>query len=351
MLKVGIIGAGSIIKVHLDSYSQNPQVQIVAIADLNEKLAKEKAEAYKIPNYYSDYRKILENKEIDAVSIATPTFTHCQIVIEALKSGKHVLCEKPPALNVKEVELAVSTAQETGKLLMWELPCRFMQQIQFLKKHIDSGNMGEIIHAEACRINRYSAIGGWFANKEKAGGGTLIDATIHQIDEIMYLMGYPKIKTVVGISTDINNDLAGKLKGRNPGWKSADTNTYERTIESMASGYVTFDNGASLYIKSSAITYSIPEGNHIDLIGSNGGAHLDNNNELTLLSNMYDYMVDSKPNIYTRNTMFEDAINHFVDCCLNNTKCICEAWQGIELMKIIEGIYKSAETGKPVIYE
>lgn len=350
MLKVGIIGAGSITKTQLDSFSKNKNVQVVAIADINESLAREKAEIYAIPNYYSDYKRILEDEDIDAVSIATPTFTHCAITVEALKAGKDVLCEKPPALSVKEVELAVKTAHETGKLLMWELPCRFMQQIQFLKKHIDSGNMGNIIHAEACRINRYSAIGGWFADKEKAGGGMLIDATIHQIDEIMYLMGYPKVKTIVGISTDVNNDLAGKLKGRDSGWISADTNTYDRTVESMASGYVTFDNGASLYIKSSAIMYSVKEGTYIDLIGSNGGARLDNN-DLTLLSNMYDYMVDSKANIYTSNNMYDDAINHFVDCCTSNTKCICEDWQGIELMKIIEGIYQSAETGKPIIYE
>jgi len=95
MMKVGLIGAGTISKRHLSSYAKNPYAQVVAIADLNEALAKERAEEFGIKHYYTDYKKILENPEIDAVSIVTPTFTHSNIAVEALKAGKHVLCENP----------------------------------------------------------------------------------------------------------------------------------------------------------------------------------------------------------------------------------------------------------------
>lgn len=86
---------------YLNTYAQNPCTQVVAIADLNEDLVKERAQAFNIEKYYTDYRFILEDKEIDAISILTPTFTHCNIAVEALKAGKHVLCEKPPARTVK----------------------------------------------------------------------------------------------------------------------------------------------------------------------------------------------------------------------------------------------------------
>lgn len=349
MLKVGMIGAGSISRQHLDAFANNKDAEVVAIADINEALAKETAEIYRIKNYYSDYRKILEDESIDAVSIATPTFTHSNITIEALKAGKQVLCEKPPALNVQEAEASIAAARETGKLLMWELPLRFKQEVQLLKSHIDAGNLGKILQAEAFRVYRYRAVGGWFADKNKSGGGYLIDATIHQIDEVMYLMGYPKVKSILGFSTDVNNHLIGKIKGKNSGYASADKNNYECTIESMASGYVTLENGAVLYIKSGSVGYSIKNGIYIDLIGEKGGARYEGN-ELTLLMNMQDYMTELKPDIEIKDNPYEGAINHFVDCCVNGTKCICEDWQGVELMKIIEGIYKSAETGEPIVY-
>ena len=350
MLKVGIIGAGSIADRHLKSYGNNPDAQVVAIADLNEALAKERAENFGIDRYYTDYKKILDDKEIDAVDIVTPTFTHCNITVEALKAGKHVLCEKPPALTVKDTELAVQTAKETGKLLMYGLVCRFLPQITFLKKYIEDGKMGQIYHAEVMRLNRYNVIGGWFADKEKSGGGMLIDAAIHQIDEVMYLMGYPKVKEVLGFSTTINNDLAGKIKGQPGSYVSLDCNQYERTIESMSSGYVTLDNGAVISIKAGSICLSVSNGIHIELIGKDGGMKM-GWRDITLLSKVDDYLMESKPIIEGDTGEFQAEVNHFVDCCLNNTPCICQDWQAIELMKIIEGLYLSAATRQSVRYE
>ncbi len=352
MLKVGIIGAGSIATRHLNSYGNNPYAQVVAIADLNEALAKERADEFKIPCYYTDYKEILNDPEIDAVSVVTPTFTHCNITVEALKAGKHVLCEKPPALTVEETRLAVETARETGKLLMFAFVVRFDQSTTFLKDYIDAGKLGQIYHAEVMRLSRYSVLNGWFADKTKSGGGNLMDAAIHQIDLVMYLMGYPKVKEVLGFATTINNDLAGKIKGQASSYISLDQNHYERTIESMASGYVVLDNGARIYIKSGSINFSVSQGLYFELIGKDGGVRAEKfNQEITLLSNVNDYLVESKPIIQSGPTAFETEINHFVDCCINNTPCICEGWQAIELMKIFEGIYQSAVTGKAVSYE
>ena len=351
MLKVGIIGAGSISVRHLNAYTQNPHVQVVAIADLNEALAKERAQAYNLEKCYTDYRLILEDNEIDAISIATPTFTHCNITIEALKAGKHVICEKPPALTVKETKLMVETAKETGKLLMFGFVVRFNPATALLKDYIDSGKMGPIYHAEVMRLSRYSVLRGWFADKTKSGGGMLMDAAIHQIDQVMYLMGYPKVKEVLGFATTINNDLAGKIKGQKIGYVSSDQNQLERSIESMSSGYVVLDNGARIYIKAGSINYSVSKGVCIELVGKDGGIKLDGNSEITMLSNVNDYLVESKPIIESGSVPFESQINHFVDCCINNTPCICEGWQAIELMKIFEGIYQSAETGKAVHYD
>ena len=352
MLKIGIIGAGSISQYHIESYIKNKAVKLVAIADLNESLAKQRAETYNIPNYYTDYHKILEDPEIDAVSILTPTFTHCNIVIEALRAGKKCLCEKPPARTIAEAEQAVKVSEETGNLLMWAFVSRFNPEIQLLKKYIDDGKIGRVHHAEAIRLARYKVCGGWFMNKEKSGGGALIDSTIHEIDSAMYLMGYPKVKSVLGFSTNDNADMIGNIKCMKSAYNSSDTNTCEYNIESMASGYVTLENGASLYIKSGYLSYNPVKGQYIELIGSKGGTRftLTPQKELKILSNMDGYLMESSPVIENPGNAFDYEINHFVDCCINNTSCICKPEQAIDLLKIIEGIYRSADTCQPIVY-
>ena len=350
MLKIGIIGAGAIAKSHLDAYARNPYTKVIAIADLNEALAKERAQDFGIEHYYTDYKAILENAEIDAVSIITPPYTHCNITVEALKADKHVLCEKPPAMTVQETELAVKTAEETGKLLMYGFLFRFMPETTFLKRYIDDGKMEQIYHADVMRLTRYSVINGWFADKAKAGGGMLIDSAVHLIDQVMYLMGYPKVKEVSGFTTTINNDLAGQIKGQPGFYTSLDRNQYERTVESMSSGYVKLDNGAVLTVKAGSICFSVSSGTYIEMIGKNAGIRVDEEG-ITLLSNVNDYLTESKPVMKDNPSAFQSELDHFADCCLNNTPCICQGWQAIELMKIIEGIYQSAATGQSVHYD
>ena len=176
MLKIGVIGAGNIARCHAMVLQKFDNARVVAIADVNEEMAKLRAETFHIDQYYTDYHRILEDPEIDAVTVATPIFTHQKIVVEALKAGKHVMCEKPPCKNVAEVEQCVKAAEETGKILMWGFLCRFRKDVQFMKEYIDAGHMGKIYQAEACRIDRCSLLGGWFIDKEKAGGGMLAEA-------------------------------------------------------------------------------------------------------------------------------------------------------------------------------
>ena len=210
MLNVGIIGAGHISESHIKSYIENGNCVIKAIADLNLKNAQDKAKEFGIENVYSDYMDILRDESIDAVSIATPTFTHKDIVIAALNSGKNVLCEKPPALNADEVRACVEAAKKSGKLLMYGLVLRFRPQMQYLKKYVDDGKMGAFINAECVRVDRCINMQAWFANRAK-GGGILRDTAIHEIDCVMYLMGYPKPKLVVANQNFYNKDLPQKF--------------------------------------------------------------------------------------------------------------------------------------------
>ncbi len=349
-MKIGVIGAGAISEFHIEAYQKNPETEVVSICDVNESVAKARAEQFGIPHFYTDYKEILKDESIDAVSIVTPTFTHKNLVLEALQAGKHVLCEKPPAMSGEEAEECEKAAKAAGKILMYAFVIRFSKEIVYLKSLIDSGKLGEIYYAEASRLDRCCKLGGWFIDKAKAGGGALIDGAIHEIDAALYLMGYPKAKSVKGFTSTCNEHFPDVMKGTGNGWVSSDVQNYQRSVESMASGYVTFENGACLYVKASWILNTIKEGREIDLCGTKGGANFSPAGLKLLTVEDNNYYMESQPVLRDNVDIFAEEINHFADCCQGKAECICKPEQGTEIMKIIHGIYESAQTGKEVIF-
>lgn len=350
MIKIGVIGAGAISLSHLEAYKNNPECKVTAIADLNLLLAQERASQYQIEKVFTDYKDLLKDNEIDAVSIVTPTFTHANIVIDALKAGKNVLCEKPPALTADEVRECAKTAKETGKLLMYAFVCRFRSHIQYLKNYIDSGKMGRFTYAETARISRCIAFNGWFSDKKKSGG-FILDCAIHELDMALYLMGYPKPKTVLGFSSDINNDLPQKIKSTSSKYKSLDTNNYERTMESFTNANVILDNGACINVKSASVLNTLVPGVYVELCGEKAGARMEpdvSGKELKLLELSDDgYFSETTP-VIAPNDIFSAQINHFIDCLTNKTECICKPEEAVTLVEIINAICESAQTGKAV---
>lgn len=350
MLNIGIIGAGHISASHIKSYQANSHCVIKAIADINLQNAQKRAKEFGIEKVYTDYWDILNDESIDAVSIATPTFAHKDIVIDALNSGKNVLCEKPPALNADEVRECVETAKKSGKLLMYGLVLRFRTQTQYLKKYIDAGKMGAFVSAECVRVSLSAGSDGWFANRSKGGGG-LRDAAIHEIDNVLYLMGYPKPKLVVANESFVNKDLPEKRGDK--GWESYDTNKYDYDIESAIEGFVTLDNGASIHIKSANILNTVNPDRYIAISGEKAGFKIQSgiagDQDLKMLELVDNNFVETVPLLKNKSS-FQEEINHFVDCCLNGTECIIKPEEGVILMQIIDALYESAETGKPVIF-
>ena len=198
-IKIGVIGAGSISEMHFDSYKNNPDVEIYAVCDLNLERAEEKAKKYGASKVFTDYNELLALDELDAVSICTWNNSHAVISIAALRAGKHVLVEKPLCKTVEEAEEIQKAVHESnGKTLQVGFVRRFATNIQVLKKFIDAGDLGEIYYAKASCLRVLGNPGGWFADKERSGGGPLIDLGVHVIDLCWYLMGKPKVVSVSG---------------------------------------------------------------------------------------------------------------------------------------------------------
>lgn len=194
-VRVGVIGCGSIAQHrHLPEYQFNPNVELVAVCDINQERALEVAEKYGVLSFTS-YEELLESSEVDAVSVCTPNYLHAPISIAALEAGIHVLCEKPMATSKQEAEAMIAAAKASGKKLMIAHNQRFVPSHQKARQLIQSGEIGKIYSFRTAfghgGPEGWSVEGkeGWFFQKEKAFVGAMGDLGVHKTDLLRYVLG------------------------------------------------------------------------------------------------------------------------------------------------------------------
>lgn len=363
VVKVGIIGSGLIAQfAHIPGYLE-AGAEIVAVCDVVEKRAKEVAKKFNIPKVYTDYRELLENPEIQAVSICTPNYLHAQMTIDALESSKHVLCEKPMAMNVEEAQSMLETSKKTGKILMMGFNNRFRGDARKLKQFIDSDKLGEIYYAKVGYMRRRGTPRGWFTVKAESGGGPVIDIGVHIIDLTRYLMGNPEPASV--FATTYRKLSEYSIDGRQT-WDSSDVRDGLRDgklndVEDLATALIKFKNGSTMFVEVSWAANISGDRFYINLCGTKAGAELDSynpihkgakNNDALLklfgeeLNSLTDYYVEPPKTV----SHFEE-IKYFVKCVAENRQPeICKAEEGVQIQKILNAIYESADTGKLITF-
>lgn len=352
-IKVAIIGVGSISNEHISSYLKNENAEIVAFCDINEKQLKLMGEKYSVTNLYTDMESMFAaHKDIDAVSVCTWNTAHAPCAIRALNAGCNVICEKPMASSAKEAMQMKEAAVKNGKLLMVGFVRRFGNDCAVLTDFIENGHFGDIYYGKAVYLRRNGSPGGWFGDKSLSAGGPLIDLGVHVIDLTRYLIGNPKPISVYGATFYKLADRPN-IKGAVKGYKS--TGDGEKNIfnvEDLATAMIRYDNGAVISIEAAFSLNIKSDIGKIELFGTKAGAVLDP--ELEIYTNVNDYMANvqlTTPTALSFNGLFANEINHFVDCVANGTECKAPADDGIELMKILDAIYQSAETGHEVIID
>lgn len=349
-LKVCVIGTGSISDFHFKSYANNPDVTLHGVFDYVTERASQKAEQYGISHVYQSLDEVFKDPEIDAVSICTWNNTHAEISIAALNGGKHVLVEKPLSLNVEEALKVQEAVKQSGKLLQVGFVRRFATNTKVLKSFIDAGKLGEIYYAKASCLRRIGNPGGWFADKERSGGGPLIDLGVHVIDICWYLMGRPKVKSISG-NTYYNLGNRGNVENLSF-YKAADYDKAKNTVEDMANALITFENGASLLVDVSFTLHAKKDEINVKLFGTNGGAELEP--ELVIVSEENNTILNIHPQMDNLSFDFEKAfqgeIDSFVNSCLTGEKPVAPIEDGVEIMKILEGIYEASEKKCEVIF-
>lgn len=347
--RIALIGAGNIANTHLTSYAKNPEAEVVAICDINpEKLAKT-ADKFGIPNRYTSIDELLANeKDLDAADICVWNVSHADCAMKALNAGLDVLCEKPMAYTVELSKQMEECAKKNGKLLMIGFVTRFAPQTKVVKDFIDKGYLGDIYYSKGKYIRRHGNPGGWFCDKERSGGGPVIDLGVHVIDRVRYLMGRPMPVSVYA-ATFSKLGKRDNLK-TNVGWSPEDARPEDKCdVEDFATALIRFDNGAVFSLETS-FSLNAESENGLDLMGTKGG--MKTGDKLKMYTEMNDFLADvdiDTENLKDGKYMFDAEMDHFVDCVLGKTECQVDVHDGVVVMEILEAMYESARTGHEVI--
>jgi predicted dehydrogenase len=344
-VKVGVIGTGSISDAHINAYLRNPNVELYAFQNATLPHLEAKAKKYGITRYTTDLKEFLAMPELEAVSVCVSNIAHAPVTIAALEAGKHVLCEKPMAMNAAEAESMAAAAEKSGKLLMTGFVRRFWPDCAVLRDFIEAGDLGEIYYVRAVDLRRHGNPGGWFQDRAKAGGGPMMDMGIHLLDYTRYLLGNPRPVSVYGASFNKLGDRPSvKVK---PAYRAASASAQDIcTVEDMASALVRYENDAVVHIETSYSLNIKENEDKIELFGTKGGAKITRDIEIFTEKNgrLINVSFFDKMKSDFVSGIYISEIDHFVDCVQNGTKCIVQVDDGVQIMRIVDAIYRSAET-------
>ena len=357
IVKIGIIGCGGIANgKHMPSLSRVPNAKMVAFCDIIPERAEKACAKYGTPDakVYTDYKELLKDKEIEVVHVLTPNREHAQITVDALYAGKHVMCEKPMAKTAADARRMYEAAVATGKKLTIGYQHRQKPQSIYAKRYIESGALGEIYYANCYAIRRRGTPNwGVFLDAEAQGGGPIIDIATHSLDLTLYLMNNYEPEMVVGKThKKLEHPEAGNIWG--------DNGVSTTPLEEAACAFIRMKNGATIMLETSwALNTSEPiEEGSCTLCGSKEGLQI-KNNVLTINKIEFDRQTETKVDTSAGGVAFysgasSNAVDveaaNWIRSIIEDTDPVVMPKQALVVSEILEAIYESSKTGKPVYF-
>jgi len=337
-LKIGLLGTGIIIRnSHILTLINNPLAELVAVGNLHQDSLRKIADDFKIPKTYTDFAEMAADPDIDAVVNALPNYLHAPVTIQMLKAGKHVLCEKPMALSVKECEDMIDTAKKTGYKLMIAHMWRFDREIIWLRNVIMSGKLGKIFKAKSHEVLIYNIFGedpstkSWFVNKSLAGGGAMTDVGIHSFDTLRFVLGDIRPTKVFAKIGTFFKDIE---------------------VEDTATLMLEFEGGILSLIEAGWYNlYADEKQGYTQIFGTKGYARAVPSELQIDIEGEWSFV---KPQIPQRKqqedlSAFQAQMDHFLNCIIKNKEPSPNGNDGLWAMKILEAAYHSDKIGDSVI--
>jgi len=341
-LKVGIIGVGKIAKIfHLPSWHEQSKCKVVAISDADKEQLEKVSKKWSIDNCFNSYKELLKLKDIDIVTVATPNIYHAPQTIAALNSKKHVIVEKPFAVTLKDAEKMLAAAKRNRRLLMCAQHQRFRNVTIAARNIIKAKPLGDIYHVRALGIKRRVVPPQRsFIERKYSGGGPVFDLGAHLLDVAWWLMGCPAFRKVYGI-TQMRLGRLKNIKGACGEW-SRD----KFDIEDWGAGIYKFSGGKTLYLEVSYLLNQNEDNMSIQFCGTKGGLRW----PALILTRNYkgkprNEVIDPGPD----NLASRRQISHFVECVRENKEPLVKPQESVEVVKMLEKLYKSNRTGEALI--
>ncbi|MGE5558021.1 MAG: Gfo/Idh/MocA family protein [Bacillota bacterium] len=330
-----IIGCGAVHDVHANAIAGHPEAVLTAVADIDIRKARETAELYNCKPY-PDYLEMLEQEEIDVVHICTPHYLHAPMAIASLQRGKHVLVEKPMAIEVADAEEMIQKARAAGKKLGVCFQNRYNATSRKILEILSAGGTGRILGAKACvfwhRDEKYYASGAWRGTWSQEGGGVLINQSIHTLDLLLHFLG--EVRRVQG---------------------HVDTRTLRNIIEveDTAEATLDFKNGAVglFYATTSYVTDSPVE---LEIICEHAVLKLAGDLTVTYQNGEVEHIleIDVRTGEKAYWGMGHAAlIRDFYASLINGSPVKVDGPEGLKTLQTVQAVYQSSRTGKPVEFK
>lgn len=346
-LNVAVIGCGAIGATHSERYVKSAYGTLAAVVDILPERAKTYAETYGAAAALTDYRKVLKDPAIDAVSVCLPNVLHAPVTIACLEAGKHVLCEKPIAVSLKQAEAMRAAAHAAKRTLAIGVVNRYNDNVNWIHDMIAAGDLGEVYHVHAqFRAHRsIPGLGGWFTTKKESGGGVMLDWGVHFIDLIMYCLGVPKPVSVSGAAHArlgakprdyaYTNMWAGppKLDG------VCDVEEYVSGLLRTSGPTVAFEGAWAQNIGEGAM--------FIDFLGDKAGIRLNYGGTFTVYGHENGRLYKTEPTLRAGD-MFQSEIDSFLQSAASGKPCASDIDAVLPTQRVLDGFYRSAKTGREV---
>lgn len=352
-LRAGIIGLG-VGQSHAKGYLSSPDSELVAVCDANETRLNEYATLWNVAGKYTDFHQMLQEADLDVVSICLPNSLHALASIEALDHGVHVVCEKPMAQSAAEAKDMIDAAERNQKHLMVAYNYRYRPDSQWMYRMVQAGKLGTIYHINASWRRETGIPGwGWFGSKQMSGGGALIDLGVHVLDLGLWMMGFPKIKTISGDTRMFFGPKSLKTWGRKPG------QSFEGgfDVEDGGVGFMRLANGANMVLNVTWAEHVQPQEDaiRVEIQGTEGSAILHirnykNDDTLRFYTEMEGEPVTVIPSVrFGAPQGHEGLIHDLMGSLRREEKPATDGIQGSTAVEALEALYQSALAGKEVV--
>ena len=333
-LRIGLIGAGDVARAaHAPSFAQNRKVELVAVADPDTRSAQSLAEQCGIRRVVADYHEILDDPSVAAVDVCVPHHLHYQVTMDALNAGKHVICEKPIAMNLEEADRMIRAAHELGLWLLVLLNQRFLPIHRKVKELLTDGRLGKPFLVNAYITGdvlvRMNDAYDWKGTWDRAGGGAFFDTGTHIVDLMHYWFGEP-----TAVTASLKRLMAKP----------------ENKADDNAAVTLEYDDDLIANLVVSYTVENEPWSEKKFIYGTSGDISMisEATVPIFLVENSSPQIVEVEHNAAWWGWSIDRALRHFVDCVTENVEPVVTAEDARATLKTILAAYRSASEGRRV---